>query len=296
MAPRGGAVPRRGDRVRRVSFLIDLGAGSRSDRAEVKLVVRRLLSHLAHQRPRLRDGAFGCTTRPSPHAFESRFTARGGARRASEPAPAPHDGVSRACARGWTRSCATPRACRAPDLATRSARCCPRAGEPSTRANPTPSPRSRRTTTKSRRSTTATTATSSTAAPPRAGDRPRRDRRRRVGRPRELVHTLARQMAAMAQAARELPTGEGTAARRRSTDSTSRSAARALDAHALGGHDLVPSSPSRRRRRRRRRRADPEPPTRRTRVRRVSGERSRRSRPRSISRASRRASAASRRR
>ena len=51
--------------------------------------------------------------------------------------------------------------------------------------------------------------------------------------------TLARQMAATAQAARELPTGEGIGGAPTLDRLDDRSAVRALDAHALGGHDLV---------------------------------------------------------
>ena len=243
MAPRGGAVPRRGDRVRRVSFLIDLGAGSRSDRAEVKLVVRRLLSHLAHQRPapprwcvRLYD------SRLSPHAFESRLTARAEeARRASKPAPAPHDGVS-SRVRSWVDETVRD-AAGAPRAGSRDAlRAVPFASgrtfhacEPDAVAAfeahydevatlyhrhdgdlidglpPSPGPG------------TAHAATAAAASDDLAS----------------WFTTLARQMAATAQAARELPTGEGIGGAPTLDRLDDRSAARALDAHALGGHDLV---------------------------------------------------------
>ena len=305
MAPRGGAVPRRGDRVRRVSFLIDLGAGSRSDRAEVKLVVRRLLSHLAHQRPapprwcvRLYD------SRLSPHAFESRLTARAEeARRASEPAPAPHDGVS-SRVRSWVDETVRD-AAGAPRAGSRDAlRAVPFASgrtfhacEPDAVAAfeaqydevatlyhrhdgdlidglpPSPGPG------------TAHAATAAAASDDLAS----------------WFTTLARQMAATAQAARELPTGEGIGGAPTLDRLDDRSAARALDAHALGGHDLVlvlavappppPPPPPRA--------PTPNPPTRRSRVRRGlprANARAAVARPRSISRASRRASAASRRR
>ena len=66
-----------GARVRRVSFLIDLGGGAWADRTEVHLLVRRLLSHLANQHPAAPAWSFRFyDSGLSPHAFDARLEDR----------------------------------------------------------------------------------------------------------------------------------------------------------------------------------------------------------------------------
>lgn len=67
----------RGGRVRRVSFLIDLGGGGVGSQHDVRLLTRRLLAHFAKQRPapprwcvRFYDSGL------SPHAFDAKLRAR----------------------------------------------------------------------------------------------------------------------------------------------------------------------------------------------------------------------------
>ena len=63
--------------MRRVSFLIDLAGESRSDRARVRLLVRRLLAHLSRQRPSPPRWSFRFyDSGLSPHAFDARLQAR----------------------------------------------------------------------------------------------------------------------------------------------------------------------------------------------------------------------------
>ena len=64
------------DRVRRVSFLVDLRAGTAKERAQVRLVLRRVLTHLSRQSPapprwsfRFYDSAL------TPQRFDARMTA-----------------------------------------------------------------------------------------------------------------------------------------------------------------------------------------------------------------------------
>ena len=77
MAPRVASAPSGGGRVRRVSFLIDLAGESRTDRARVRLLVRRLLAHLSRQRPSPPRWSFRFyDSGLSPHAFDARLQAR----------------------------------------------------------------------------------------------------------------------------------------------------------------------------------------------------------------------------
>jgi hypothetical protein len=66
-----------GARVRRVSFLIDMGGGARADRTEVHLLVRRMLTHLSNQHPTAPAWSFRFyDSGLSPHAFDARLEDR----------------------------------------------------------------------------------------------------------------------------------------------------------------------------------------------------------------------------
>ena len=65
------------DRVRRVSFLVDLGAGTAEERAQVRLVLSRVLTHLSRQSPAPPRWSFRFyDSSLTPQRFDARMHAR----------------------------------------------------------------------------------------------------------------------------------------------------------------------------------------------------------------------------
>ena len=74
------------DRVRRVSFLVDLGAGTAEERAQVRLVLSRVLTHLSRQSPAPPRWSFRFyDSSLTPQRFDARMHARAKASSAVDP-------------------------------------------------------------------------------------------------------------------------------------------------------------------------------------------------------------------
>ena len=74
------------DRVRRVSFLVDLGAGTAEERAQVRLVLSRVLTHLSRQSPAPPRWSFRFyDSSLTPQRFDARMHARAKAPSAVDP-------------------------------------------------------------------------------------------------------------------------------------------------------------------------------------------------------------------
>ena len=74
------------DRVRRVSFLVDLGAGTAEERAQVRLVLSRVLMHLSRQSPAPPRWSFRFyDSSLTPQRFDARMHARAKAPSAVDP-------------------------------------------------------------------------------------------------------------------------------------------------------------------------------------------------------------------